>query len=580
MLNQLLDYLPPYQGKERILVNGSQTAKQIRDEVVRAHSMYAAHYDTIADQFGNDPVKQLFDFCQRYLKYSEEPGRYQTTRSPAAIIELGKNSAVGVDCKHYANFIAGTLAAIERNGKGKFNVTYRFVNYKGGDPNHVFVVVRDRDGEKWIDPTPIKLTTGGYLKRAFNDRYIMPVTIIDKKPDNMIASISGAKAGTAYKTVDGNDCGCGDIKMGNIVGDAATDATLAAAGSLAGFLPEGGLKNFLTSFFQNPTQALINLIKGRTYTSGEYALGEIYMRNILGMMEIQSRQQVPDAYAVQARQFFTVALGVHIGSGDHLNELVKSVDAYYSWMPSNVDSATPRPALERAHKILKQLNYGPSVRDSRWPLPTFGALPYVYPIPDLTAGSLYTGVHPILNINIENGYPISIQPTPTPIPTPGGGPVNPPPNPPPGPPGPGPEGNNGWKYAAFGVAAAGLLYVANTDSTKPKRRQPKRKKVGALSDGTKTGIAVLSVAALAAGAYWLSNKGKLTIHDKREFMLKHPEIVTDARITNIVKNLLTDDEVDTLYQMFIHASKYGDQNPPAELAAKWQVLNDKYNIAT
>lgn len=255
----------------------------------------------------------------------------------------------------------------------------------------------------------------------------------------------------------------------------------ATAGQLADLLPAGPFANFLKSLLTNPTQAIVTLIKGRTYTYGGYQLGEIFMRNILGMSEVQNNWMVPDEYVPLAEQFFTLALGLEIGSGDHLNELVKSADAYYAWMPANVDSATPRANAERASQILKMMDYGWAIRDKVWPLKWFNALPYVYPIPDVEPGSLYSGSHPITGEELDEGFPMMTVAPPPP------GPVGPPaPTDPVSPPAGG--GNQQptpppAKTAGFAglwpiLAIAGIALAAgNAPKPKPKRRS---------STGTKT----------------------------------------------------------------------------------------------
>jgi hypothetical protein len=122
-------------------------------EVREAHNYFAPDYDTIADYFdcGNidDTAALLFDFCKANVKYKIESQHHQTTKSPAAILSTGEG-----DCKHYAGFIGGVLDAIERQTGNPLNWYYRFASYDMFDstPQHVFVVVKDEDGELWIDP--------------------------------------------------------------------------------------------------------------------------------------------------------------------------------------------------------------------------------------------------------------------------------------------------------------------------------------------------------------------------------------------------------------------------------------------
>jgi hypothetical protein len=396
----ILDALSPFRYEREVIVPGNQKTDDIIKQVCRAHLRCKKDYDLITRFFeGGSVPKKLFDFCKKKLTYNEEEGADQTTRSPAGILELSKTE--GVDCKHYAGWIAGILDALNRKGYD-FNWCYRFVSYtKKQKADHVYVVLSD---DFWLDPTPLKLKDGTYYKRNLNDRMSIPVWILDLKPDEMLSHLSGVH----YEvTEDSQKNGC----MGRGKGDSVNgllDFAQGAAGQVASLLPDGGLKNFLTSIVSNPTGAIINLIKGKKYTSGNYALGEMYMRNILGMSQIQKRGQVTDEYVPQAWQFFTLALGIEIGANDHLDRLYESAQSYINYMSPQIGAQNINPeAVQRAYEILRLLNYGPAIRDVTWPLKTFGAIPYVYPIPDVEPGSFYSGYHPITNVQLSNGYPVN-----------------------------------------------------------------------------------------------------------------------------------------------------------------------------
>lgn len=417
---KLLDALPPFQFDRDIKVK-KQTTDNIIVQVLNSHRQHEKDYDLIADYFegGNSP-KKLFDFCKRWLIYSEEQGSDQTTRSPAGILTLAEYS--GVDCKHYANFIAGVLDALNRKGHN-VNWCYRFVSYKtkGKDKkesDHVYVV--DLDNDVWIDPAPLRDQDGSYYERSFNDRYAIPVFYMDIKMDDMLSHLSGVHYYINEDNPQGQQPGgcMGALELQYLFDPVVTQSVATVntvqntAGQLASDMLTGGLQGFLMGIFNSVTAALTNLIKGRTYTTGGYQLAEIFMRNILGMSEIQNNRQVPDEYVPIAEQFFTTALGLEIGSGDHLNELVKSADAYYAWMPPEVDKATPREVAERASRILKLMNYGPAVRDRTWNLEWFVVEPYIYPIPDVQVGHLFTGTHPITGLKMLEGFPEIIEPMP------------------------------------------------------------------------------------------------------------------------------------------------------------------------
>lgn len=185
-VSALLGVLPPFQGTADVIVD-SQSIADIVQEVLGAHQEFAPHYDMIAGYFqgrGEDwPGKQLFDFCKAKLRYKAEESDWQSTRPPAGILAMGSVSNDFLDCKHYAGFIAGVLDAINRKRGAKYDWSYRFASYNYLNPatNHVFVVVQDKAGEIWLDPTPID-ARGRNVKRQYNDRMIRPASYKDQKP--------------------------------------------------------------------------------------------------------------------------------------------------------------------------------------------------------------------------------------------------------------------------------------------------------------------------------------------------------------------------------------------------------------
>lgn len=151
----LLKKLPAYRG-DVLPIRNNQSFGDIKSEVCNAHQLYMPDYDKIAKDFWKGSVRatadNLFRFCKRYFTYVEESKENQTTRSPAAILSTA--NSWGVDCKHYAGFIAGVLDALKRLGY-PLNWFYRFVSYSMTDstPTHVFAVVTDLEGnEIFVDP--------------------------------------------------------------------------------------------------------------------------------------------------------------------------------------------------------------------------------------------------------------------------------------------------------------------------------------------------------------------------------------------------------------------------------------------
>lgn len=151
----MLGRLSPYRGNIETATNRQGTRDIIR-EIENCHKEYAGEYDKIADQFKRGDAAEtaatLWRFLKKNVRYSVEPADRQSVKSPAAILASGKYKS-GNDCKHYALFTGGVLDALRRKGKN-IDYVYRFVNYRlfETDPQHVFIVVKDKGREIWIDP--------------------------------------------------------------------------------------------------------------------------------------------------------------------------------------------------------------------------------------------------------------------------------------------------------------------------------------------------------------------------------------------------------------------------------------------
>jgi len=183
--NQLLNYLPQYQGKEKILKD-QQNTDDIINEILKGHNQYSNQYKNISSFFiGSTPKKTLnniWNFLKKEVRYKVEPESKQTIKSPAAIIATGRTT--GSDCKNYSLFTAGILDNINKMGSQKIPFCFRFTGYKFFDsnPQHVFIVAYPgTDQEIWIDAVLNKFD------------YKKPYTLkIDKKP--MLVGISGVGA--------------------------------------------------------------------------------------------------------------------------------------------------------------------------------------------------------------------------------------------------------------------------------------------------------------------------------------------------------------------------------------------------
>ncbi|MET0461915.1 MAG: hypothetical protein ABW007_02130 [Chitinophagaceae bacterium] len=150
----LLAMLPVYQNNVEV-IKQRQGTDDIMDEIHNAHGIFADDYAMIYQVFDTGDIRKtcqkLWDWCKLNLEYTVEPGKEQTTKSPAGILQDEQR----IDCKHYSLFIAGVLDAIKENrpGNGVWDWCFRFASYSNdATPAHVFVVVFYYDEEIWIDP--------------------------------------------------------------------------------------------------------------------------------------------------------------------------------------------------------------------------------------------------------------------------------------------------------------------------------------------------------------------------------------------------------------------------------------------
>lgn len=180
-MDSLLAKLPPFQNKRHVIVH-SQSVGDIMQGILQTHSKYTKEYDILAPKFAGRSAEQIARNVYNYLKentyYVIESDSRQTLRSPSAILALGANPKIGLDCKSYSLFIAGILSAWQRKGM-KINWCYRFASYRLTDklPHHVFVVLNpNTDHEIFVDPV---LPTFNNRKTYFYK--------IDRKPMALVA---------------------------------------------------------------------------------------------------------------------------------------------------------------------------------------------------------------------------------------------------------------------------------------------------------------------------------------------------------------------------------------------------------
>lgn len=143
--------LPPYLN-ERIKIKQRQGTNDIENEILLTHQDCETDYDRIYRLFDLGDIdataKGIFDFMKGNFVYKAEADD-QTVKSPAAIVHPGEY----VDCKHYSLFGGGVLDAIKQNEGDPWEWCYRFVSEtKDPRPTHVFVVIKNKGKEIWIDP--------------------------------------------------------------------------------------------------------------------------------------------------------------------------------------------------------------------------------------------------------------------------------------------------------------------------------------------------------------------------------------------------------------------------------------------
>lgn len=185
---ELLGKLKPYTGKANVLVH-NQSVGDIISGILKTHDLYKTEYDKIYKNFDAPTTKaicrKLYNFLRDNTHYVIESDNKQTLRSPAAILQLGSNPNIGLDCKSFALFCCGVLDAFRRHGRD-IDFCYRFASYKPFDkiPHHVFCVVNPgKENEIWVDNVIPKFD----LKKKYFYK-------VDKTVPKMLYQISGVGA--------------------------------------------------------------------------------------------------------------------------------------------------------------------------------------------------------------------------------------------------------------------------------------------------------------------------------------------------------------------------------------------------
>lgn len=386
--------MPPYYGREEIIIAGDQSAEQIMEEVFNSHGVFKNDYNRLIDWVRPgrpmDIAREVFNLCKQSIRYSIEGADLQTTRSPARVLSMG----VG-DCKHYAGFAAGLLDAMRRAYGYDYKLFYRFASYDWMDttPAHVFVVMKDNGVEYWIDP----------VLKNFNQRTPLPAYHIDKKIPMSIQRLSGLSPANQFPPsyqvgalTAGSLYDMAAKKVGAEIDKAVANIPFVglAQGLLQQFFGPGGLSDWLTP------AGILNEIKsalfGRMYTKGQYTLGERFRYYVLGEnIHTNDADVVTDAVVGTAITVLSVGFGIPITTNEDLEALDKGADFYISRFVNYggiAASEINREAVSRA-VLLKQTyfagpaqgNYAASgVAPQKWDLNNFNKIAYVIPIPDFT----------------------------------------------------------------------------------------------------------------------------------------------------------------------------------------------------
>lgn len=174
----------PFKGNIDVFERGEQTTPQIIRRVIEAHQEGLTDYKEWALRFNSispvESARRVFQFCKAHIKYKVERDT-QSTRSLAAILRMAEG-----DCKHYSQLIAGVMATLAALNNWDCKLYFRFASYDHSTtPKHVFVVLKFRGAEYWIDP----------VLNTFNQRYPAPTYFTDKKISVMpLVHISGVEA--------------------------------------------------------------------------------------------------------------------------------------------------------------------------------------------------------------------------------------------------------------------------------------------------------------------------------------------------------------------------------------------------
>jgi len=301
---------------------------------------------------------------------------------------------------------AGILDAMRKCYGLDYELYYRFGSYDIFEPvpAHVFVVMKYRGKEYWLDP----------VLKTFDSRSPDPIYFKDKKINKkMLARIYGLTQNPVYPEYYQNEKMAGaQVSPSNppggtlydkVAGDIGKSLNLVtsnipfvslAQGLIKNFFGPGGISDWITP--AGILNELKSAIFGRLYRGGQYSLGERFRYYVLGEnIHTRDADVVTDPVVTTAITTFSVGFGVPVTDNADLDNLSKGVDQYiqryvtYGGVnPADIN----RQAVERAVTLKQKYfpgpeagNYNPAgTAPQKWDLNNFNKIPYVAPIPDFS----------------------------------------------------------------------------------------------------------------------------------------------------------------------------------------------------
>jgi hypothetical protein len=366
----------------RVLVD-DQDVDDIIDAIIAKHVECEGAYDQIYSCFDGEGdwravAQRIFSFLKRECIYQVEDEDYQFVSSPQVLLQRGV-----CDCKGYALFTAGIIAAMQRAGE-KVDWTYRFASYNlmNRTPGHVFVVLwPGRADELWIDPVLGKL----------NQRWPRPTYSMDYIParkSKALGKVSGTGRGIGISSAEQNLLNeCKEYSDGiyngiqqsissntlntiskavlltasaaiPVVGEALAVITAIAAviennfpvGSLASRLAQDWTNNPLTA----PVTFVETIFNGRTFQSDQYRAAQFYQWYVLANKSANALNTIPDSDVFPALKYFMDRLGIFISGAEHLQAIATSPQDYKDLYSVNAYTTMDDNRVNAAYNVASQ----------------------------------------------------------------------------------------------------------------------------------------------------------------------------------------------------------------------------------